>query len=367
MKRTILTCILILLFGCSINTQKNTSWEAFRDDKSDLIGFRDQNDKVRIEAVYNDFTIARKFDKIVAVMEENTGNNKTYYLTKSGKKFGISSIYFFDNGPDCESEGFIRFRDNKTDKVGMFNSEGEIVIPAEYDDLTNVRNGLVVALKGAKKIYSHGNKPSDCNHFSWVGGKEYLIDTANHIIIDNFKYESSLDFFSLKIEQKPVKDASRQSFLGVDSRYYSFVDYKKEFQEWLNSALLDALSPETLIRNSYHEIYFWKEPEGWVSETGSTFINRNYGLIQGRLTGIKNNHSDYFISIDGLNPFIYVAAEFDVYYNNCREPKEWQYPVMSVVIHHKTKNDFYQDQFEFLRTANGYKLISVTIRNEELK
>lgn len=367
MKRIILTCILILLFGCSINAQKDASWEAFRDDKSDLIGFRDQNDKVRIEAVYHDFTIARKFDKIVAVMEENTGNNKTYYLTKSGKKFGINSIYYFDNGPDCESEGFIRFRDDKTDKVGMFNSEGEIVIPAEYDDLTNVRKGLVVALKGAKKIYSHGNKPSDCNHFSWVGGKEYLIDTANHIIIDNFKYESSLDLFSLKIEQKPVKNNSRQSFLGVDGRNYSFVDYKKEFQEWLDAFLLDSPSRGKLIENSHDKIYFWREPDGWTSETNTEFINRNYELMKDRLKDLTGQKSDYFISIDGLNPFIYAAAEFDIYYNNCREPKEWQYPVMSVVIHHKTKNDFYQDQFEFLRTACGYKLISATIRNEELK
>ena len=364
MKRIILTCIMLLLFGCSINAQKDTSWVTFRDEKTGLVGFRNHNGKVRIEAVYNDFTIARKFDKIVAVMEENTGKSKPYYLTKSGKKFGINSIYYFDNGPDCEREGYIRFRDNNTDKVGMFNGQGEIVIPAEYDDLTNVRNGLVVALKGAKKKYPRDSKPSDCNHFSWVGGKEYLIDTANYIIIENFKYESSLDFFSLKIEQEPVKDANRQSFLGVDGRYYSFIDYKKEFQNWLDSFLVDPPSPEKLIENSYHKIFFWKESDGWITETKIEFINKNYEYIESKFKNLHEATSDYSIFMDGLNPFIYTTSEFDAYYNNCKEPKDWQYPVMNVTINNKTEKVPYQDQFEFLRTENGYKLISATLKHE---
>ena len=366
MKKIILSCILIVI-GCSINAQIDSPWTAFRDDNSELIGFKDKNGKIKIEAQYIDFTIARKFDKIIAVMEENNGKNETYYLTKSGKKIGRNNIYFFDNGPDCESEGFIRFRDTKTDKVGMLNGKGEIVIPAEYDDLSNVRNGLVMALKGAKKKIPDANKPSDYDHFSWVEGKEYLIDTNNRIIIDNFKHNSDLDLFSLIIGQEPISDANRQSFLGVDGRYYSFIDYKKEFRQWLNSSLLDSFSKEKLIKNAYNKIYFWKEPDGWTTERNSEFINRNYELIKKTLTELNKQNSDDFISIDGLNPFIYETSDFDTYYNNCSEPKEWQYPVMNVIINHKTKNDFYQDHFEFLRTGNGYKLISMTIRNGKLK
>jgi hypothetical protein len=353
-----------LLFGCSINCHKDAPLSVFRDDQSGLIGFKDQNGRIRIDAAYTNFTTVRKFDKIVAVMKEN---NETYYLTKCGKKFGINSVYFFDNGPDCESEGFIRFRDNKTDKVGMFNGEGEIVIPAEYDDLSGVNNGLVIALKGAKKQYPHGNNPSGCNHFSWVGGEKYLIDTHHRIIINNFKNESLLNLFSLQTGQEPEKDANRESFLGVDGRYYSFIDYQKEFQEWLNALLLHFPSKEKMKEYSYHEIYFWKEPEGWTAEASSKFIHKNYELLKGKLEVLRKKNTEHFISIDGLNPFIYKTAEFDRYYNNCDEPKEWQYPVMSVVINRKTKNDFDQDIFEFLRTENGYKLISVTIRSEKLK
>jgi len=107
----------------------------------------------------------------------------------------------------------------------MLNSKGEIVIPAQYNDLTNVRGGLVMAIKDAKKKYWHENEPSGCNHFSWVEGKEYLIDTNNKIIIENFKHNYNLDLFSLKIENAPAPEAYRQSFLGADGRYYSFINY----------------------------------------------------------------------------------------------------------------------------------------------
>ena len=331
------------------------------------MGFKDQNGSVRIEPKYMGFTIARRFDKIMAVMEQNNGQYETYYLTKSGKKVGRDKIYIVDNGPDCESEGFIRFRDKKTNKAGMYNSKGEMVIPSEYNDLTNVRNGLVVALKGAKKKYWDGNEHSGCSHFSWVGGKEYLIDTNNRIIIDNFEYNPNLNFFSLKIEPEPVKDPNRQEFFGVDGRYYSFIDYKTEFQGWLKSTLLDSFSKKKLIEASYKEIYIWKEPDGWTAEVNSELIDRNFELIKSRLTELSKEKADYFILIEGLNPFIYKAPEFAAYYNNCSEPKKWKYPVMNVVINHKTESDFYQDHFEFLRTENEYKLISMTIRHGKLK
>lgn len=364
MKKIICIGILILS-GCAIHAQTDGSWAAYRDERSDLIGYKDQDGHVRIEARYTDFAVAGKFDKIIAVREERDGQAEVYYLTKSGRKVQKNNIYYFDNGPDCESEGFIRFRDVKTDKVGMLNGEGEIVIPAQYDDLSNVRNGLVAALKGAVKKYVGDEKQSGCNHFSWEGGETYLIDTNNRIIVAGFQYDSDLNFFSLKAGEKPFTKSNRKNFTGIDGRYYSFVDYKKEFLEWLDSALLNEISPDTLIKNTYHKIYFWKEPEGWVSETARAFMNRNYGLIKDKLMGLKNHGSDYFISVDGLNPFIYASGEFDVYYNNCREPKDWQYPVMSVIIQHRTRNDD-QDVLEFLRTDDGYKLISMTVRHEKM-
>jgi hypothetical protein len=369
MKRTIQTIFICSLLLCTIplSAQADHPWTVFPSEDSGLAGFKDQHGRIRIKPKFAGFTIAKKFDKIIAVMEEKNGKNELYYLTKSGKKVQRGNLYLFDNSPDCESEGFIRFRDRKTDKAGLLNGKGEIAIPAAYNDLTPVRNGFIIALKGAKKKYLDANEPSGCNHFSWVDGEKLLIDTRNQIIIRNFDSESNLDFFSINIASEPSKDVRRQNFLGVDGRYYSFVDYKKEFREWLFSNLLENLSMEKLIEYSYHKIYFWKEPDGWKHESKHQLIERNFELIRSRLAEIKNKDSDYIVSVGGPNPFIYDAAEFNPYYNNCGEPKEWKYPVMDVIINQKTESDLIQDHFEFLRTAGGYKLISVTIGNGKLK
>lgn len=340
---------------------------AFRDDDTELIGFKDRDGNLKIQPKYMGLTIAKRFDKIIAVTEQVSGKYESYYLTKTGKIVGRDNLYIFDNSPDCENDGFIRFRDKVTDKAGMFNGKGDICIPPEYNDMTKAVNGLIVALKGARKKYWDGDKHSGCNHFSWVGGKEYLITINNQILINNFKFNKSLNLYSLKTGDEPIKDAIRQNFLGVDGRYYSFIDFKKEFQEWLNIQLLDTFSKEKLIAGSHKEIYFWKQQSGWTKKIKTGFIDKNYDLIKNRLMALKNEKANYFITTGGLNPFIYTAAEFDVYYNNCGEAKEWQYPSMEVVINRKTENDSYQDLFEFLKTKNGYKLISVTIRNGKLQ
>jgi hypothetical protein len=357
----------LLLWSIPLNAQADHPWTAFLSKDSGLVGFKDADGTIRIKPRYTSFTTARKFDKIIAVMEEKNGKSAFYYLTKSGKKVQKENLYFFDNGPDCESEGFIRFRDRKTDKAGLLNSKGEIALPATYNDLTPVRNGYIAALEGAKKKFLNADEPSGCNHFTWVDGETVLVDTRNRIIIRNFDSEPPLDFFSIQISSEPSKDVRRHNFMGVDGRYYSFINYKKEFQDWLFSNLLDNLSMEKLLECTYHEIYSWKEPDGWIRQSKHQFIKRNFELIRSRLGEVKSKDSDYFVSVGGLNPFIYDAAEFNPYYNNCGQPKEWQYPVMDVIINQKTKSDLIQDHFEFLRTDNGYKLISLTIRTGKLQ
>lgn len=116
---------------------------------------------------------------------------------------------------------------------------------------------------------------------------------------------SALDFCSIKIDPALVRDEIRQSFPGIDGRYYAFIDYQKEFTAWLNSALLSSFSKKKLADCSYRKIYYWKEPDGWTSEVSGEFIDRNFELLKSRLAEIKKDKRDYFISIDGLNPFIY--------------------------------------------------------------
>ncbi|BDU24681.1 WG repeat-containing protein [Flavobacterium sp. GSB-24] len=360
MKKVVI--LYTFLVSCTALAQTSDTWTAFWNKDTTKIGFQDKNGVIKIEPKFTGFTIARKFENIIAVTEEENNRWKSYYLTKEGKIVGRDSLYTFDNSTDCESEGFIRFRDPKTDKMGIFNSKGKIVIPADYSALSNVRNGVLTVLKDAKKEREPGDE-----HFFWSGGKEFLIDINNKVLIENFAYNDNLNFYSLEKSKEPNKDPIRENFKGVDGQYYSFINFEKEFKFWLENNLLKDLSKGNLEKYSFDKITYWKEPDGWINSSKTKFINQNYTYLKLKLQELKNPKTDYFISSGGLNQFIFESSEYEIYFNNCNESKDWMYPTMNIVINPKNKTDRGQDHFEFLRTENGYKLISVSDRKDNLK
>ncbi|MBP4136483.1 WG repeat-containing protein [Flavobacterium geliluteum] len=355
--------IPLYIFVCfTFNTfaQNKDTWIAFQNTDSTLTGFKDSNGNIKIAPKFMGMTIAHKFDAIMVVSEETNATWKSYYLTKSGKIVGRDSLYIYDNGPDCENEGFIRFKDYKTDKMGLFNSDGKIVIPAQYSNITRVRNGMIIALKDATKT-------QDGEHYFWSGGKEYLIDTTNKVLVENFAYTDELNFYSLEKSKEQNPDPTRDHFLGVDGLYYSFINFDKEFKAWLKNNLLSDVSKDNLIKNSFDKITYWKEPNGWVTASKTKFIGQNYTFIKLKLQELNAAKTDYFVSSDGLNKFIFETSEYKTYFNNCNEPKDWQYPVKNIVISNQDKKDYTQDHFEFLRTEKGYQLISVSSGKKALK
>lgn len=362
MKISTLTFLLIFL-KLSVFGQSDDTWTAFWNRDTTLIGYKDKNGVVKIEPKFQSaFTNANRFDNIIAGAEETNQHWKFYYLTKSGRIVGKDSLYIFDNGSDCESEGFIRFSDKKTDKVGMFNRNGDIVIPAVYNAMTSVRNGLIIALTGAKKKIWEGGE-----HYSWIGGKKILIDTANNILIDSFKYSGNINLFSLLISAQSNPDTIRQSFKTSNGKFFSFIDFDKEFNSWLKNSLLDNITKENLLNATYKEITYWKESTGWTSETKNSFFDRNYELIKTKLLQLNALYCDCAIFDHGLNPFIYSSDEYGKFFNNCGESKDWIYPIKDIVISYKEDKCEFQDHLEFLRTDDGYKLISLTIRKGEIK
>ncbi|WKL47262.1 hypothetical protein Q1W71_20145 [Flavobacterium pectinovorum] len=357
--------IILYLFLClnfTLSAQNKDTWISFWDKDTTHLGFKDKNGNIKIAPRFMGFTIAHKFENIIAVSEEENESWKNYYLTKTGKIVGRDSLYVFDNGPDCENEGFIRFNDPKTDKMGMFNGDGKIVIPAQYSDLTRVRNGMIIALKDAVK-------EKDGEHFFWTGGKEFLIDINNKILIENFGFNDELNFYSLQKSKEKNPDPIRDNFLGVDGQYYSFINFDKEFKEWLKNILLTDLSKENLLKHSYDKITYWKkkDDDGWITKPKEAFMKLNYKLIKAKLLELKSANCDYQIFSESLNKFIYEADEYDQYFDNCRQAKDWINPVKNIVISPQNKNESGQDHFEFLRTENGYKLISASSRKEDLK
>lgn len=358
--KKIIALSLFYFLTCSTFAQSNDVWVAFPNKDTTLTGFKDKNGVIKIEPKFSGFTTAREFENIIAVSEEKNNKWENYYLTKKGKIVGRDSLYVFDNSPDCENEGFIRFTDRKTDKMGVFNSEGKIVIPAEYSTLTKVKNGITAVLKDAEK-------KQDGEHFFWTGGKQFLIDSNNKVLIEDFHYSEELNFYSVEKSKEPSKDPTRDNFLGVDGQYYSFINFEKEFKYWLENTLLKDLSKANLEKHSFDKITYWKEPDGWINTQKTIFISQNYTYLKLKLQELKNPKTDYFISSGGLNQFIFESEEYDIYFNNCNESKDWIYPTKSIIINPKKQTDSGQDHFEFLRTENGYKLISISSRTNTLK
>jgi hypothetical protein len=352
MKFLILT-ILLTFSSCSIFGQSIDTWTAFWNNDTTIIGFKDKNNFVTIEPKFEGLTTAEKFDNIIAVMEEVTGNYDSYSLTKSGRIIGKDSLYVFDNTTDCESEGFIRFRDSKIDMVGMFDRNGDLAIPAIYSDLTNVRNGMIIALKGATKEYDV------CGHFRWIGGQEMLIDTNNNVLIDNFKFDNNINFYSMEITEQPLSDSIRRNFKAKNGLYFSFIDFEKEFNFWLKSYLLKNLTKKSLASATYKEVDFCKTPIDCTIETNARFIEKNIELVKTKLLQLNSKDCHYNIFDETYFPIENESAEYNVYYNNCGEYKAWIYPIKNIVITYENKKDLKQDHFQFLRTENGYKLISV--------
>lgn len=364
--KSFLVIFLTTISSLGAFAQSSDTWTAFWNEDTTMIGYKDKNGVVKIEPKFTGFSNAGRFDHIIAATEENDGKWTSYYLTKSGKMVGIDSLHVFDNGADCENEGFIRFRDKKTDKVGLFDRNGKVVIPAEYNELTRVRNGMIFGLKDAHKKFWDKDKHSECNHFSWTGGQEVLIDTSNKVLVEKFPFNEGLNFFSLQKTEAAHPDSTRVSFLAVDGSYYSFIDFQREFEQWVMKELLPDLTVEKLIEASYDTITRETE-DGWNKTAGKQLITENFTILKNGLMEILEPKTEYFISNSGLNPLMFDGPVFEHYFTNCGELKEWIYPTMSIIISHHNKTDFPQDHYEFLRTDKGYKLICLTIRDKKMK
>ena len=164
---------------------------------------------------------------------------------------------------------------------------------------------MSTGLIGAEKHYIDEND----EHPSWKGGKWQVIDTTDKILIDDFIYKDHLNFYSLIISDKPTSDSTRVNFRSVEGKYYSFVDFEKEFRQWITKELLNDLTKEKLIDISYDTIN-WESQHGRVKANKVKLISDNFTVIKSELLEILQPNTDYFISDDGLNPFIYKGEEF---------------------------------------------------------
>lgn len=344
---------LIFLIGNTTFTFANESNIWYRFDKKDLVGFKDSNGNIKIKPSFTQFITVRKFDKIMAVMEEKNDKYESYYLTKSGKKIKVD-MFMRDNTFDCEREGFIRFKSGA--KLGLLNENGDISIPPIYDNLSNVNNNLLYALEGA-------TRKKDGEYTLLTGGISKLIDTKNNVLIEKIKYmDENINLYSI-IEEKEgyQKSEIRDYFKGKNEKIYSFINYEKEFKQWFDSITKEELKSNMIRQYLHRDFTYIKEDKNFIFTKKDKINPKLLNQISDALNNINHKGTDYFVSLASSHRDN--DKEIDKKLDNCAIYMIEKYPEIEIRVNLiNKKGEHYQNSYSFIKVKNGYQLLDMTIK-----
>ncbi|WP_460583255.1 WG repeat-containing protein [Hymenobacter arcticus] len=338
--------------------------------QEDHYGYKNQRGQVTLPAKFGQFTNAQTFRHIMAVHEWATDSQ--YYLLKSGRAVGRDSVYINDYTFDCESEGKIRFRDQRRNRVGFFDAQGRVVIPAIYNYATPFHNGVAVALLGAKRTCFGGSDTLTCEHPSWQGGREVLINQRNEVLADLGTATAPtfrLDWYSLQRNAPTPDTATTVTLSGVHGDRYTFTAYDREFREWFFGTFVPTVHSEPAEKISalcFSDLAVASRPfRGWPHVGRAAFVAKYQPLLRARLGALQRGAGGVQLGSGDLNTLIFTGLAFRPFLTDCGEHFEEKYPVFEVVLTYPappTNQKFdHQEHFEFIRTASGYRLFSVSL------
>lgn len=368
-------CLLAALLPFCAHAQKVAPWTQFSVQAHGeyRYGYRDASGRVRIPTKFGGFTNARTFRHIMAVQESKS--YKQYYLLKNGRKVGRDSAFVFDFRFDCESEGKILFRDKRKDRVGFLNAQGKAVIPASYNFAQPFHNGLAVALIGAKR--SCGNRSLDtlhCEHLSWAGGRTVLLNEHNEVVLDSLNTKPTgsgqLNWYSLKINDPAPDTATTVTLRAVSGDHYTFSDYEKEFKQWLYDMLVPTVrrgGAAQMQALCFPDLAVSARPfRGWPHFTPAAFLAKyQHTALRPKLGALHRGAPGVAIFAGDLNTLIFESRAFQTFLTDCGEHFSDKYPVFEVVLTYPAQPANaaidHQEHFEFIRTANGYRLFSASL------
>ena len=363
------TLILLSLFisNCVVAQPGNVGVR-FDDKKTELSGYKDSRGNIMIPAKFGDFTRADTFHNIIAVQEEAGDKYRSYYLLKDGRTVGKDSVYVFDFTYDCENEGKILFKDYKTNRVGFLNKDGQVIIPAMYNDAHSFYNGISLTIRNAKKkCWGDGEDTLSCEHWSWSGGEVCSINEKNEVLIkwdDNYGY---LNWHSMKVNDPHADSSLYEMVKGTTGDSYSFLNYEKEFEQWFHTRFLPAIlskNAERIKQLCLPEITCWYDKGGWKSKSTSRFLQAYPpSLLYDHFRDISRRSESVFITYGdiGLIKNEHLNARFR---NACGEHFKERYPVFEVVKtfkNSKSAGGEYQEHLSFVRTDEGYRMFNVSL------
>jgi tetratricopeptide (TPR) repeat protein len=224
----------------------------------------------------------------------------------------------------------------------MFDRNGNVAVPAEYDRLGEVVNGMIIALKDAEEecLEDEDDEHSGCYK---TGGNRMVIDTSNNVLIENFpddydlySYDMYLDFLSKEKTKTPHPDTARESFAAKGGGYYSFINLKKEFGRWLANDLEAALKAD--MRDSGSKKFI-----GWhITDYWDDYITDSRGKINRREFIVRN------------------------YDNLIREARRGEIDYESFTVTGADDEGGHHSYYDYSRIGKGYELSFVTVRSSPL-
>ena len=365
--KEIIIILLVFTQFLSFGQSNNDVLISFYDKETRLLGFKDSDENVVIEPKFGFLSVAKIFEKVIAVNEMENGKRKDeYYLLRNGKKFGRDSLYVFDLTYDCESEGYIRFKDPQSELIGMFDSNGKVTIPAAYNYISQMKNGYFVGLKNAEKEYFNHEGESDCNHFKWTNGTAYLVNKENEIIIKDFQLSATetIDWNTALVSDTKNNELNRVNFETINGRNISFVDNKKEFELYLDH-LSNQLNIEKLMGNCFDRIIH-VDSTGWTSSSKEKFLKTRGSKIVKSILSKDNLNFTYRSSISNFIP-LPKELEYilDDRKDNCGGLKKGVYPIYALRISKQdASGKSISQNFQFMKFDGKIQLITAILRNE---
>ncbi|MDR2206897.1 MAG: WG repeat-containing protein [Flavobacteriaceae bacterium] len=344
--------------------QKDTNWYAFYNADSTKIGYKNADGKTMIEPKYHPFLAKNIFKNVIVVVEEDAdGNLDAYFLNKSGKIFGIDSVYVSDSEFAQESDGKIRFRDTKTNKAGFFDANGNVVIPAIYSGVKDFHNGIAIVIKDAvRKCWwdDNGFQPEypDCEHWYWAGGKRVMINAKNEELFEipehrNFSY--TIDYTNFKVNENPDSEIYT-SYKGKDGNIYSFYSPERDFNKWFDTVFFpDFKKNKTVLPKYFYDLIAVSDNEttAWKNYKKEEYLDKNQKNVDEifKKLEIGKFHKNIGLEDEMSNTLYFAENEL---------PKENLEKNTVIGFYCNTGDDFFTNNtgFEFTKIGDSFYITS---------
>jgi hypothetical protein len=246
MKKIFITILFISSFSGFSQTEKLFYFV----ENDSLVGVKNQDGKIIIPLHSSLFS--RSFNNGHEIKTKIFNMDYSEYYDRKGNF--LFKIFPTSEGPDDFKEGFIRYTENK--KGGLYNDQGEKVIPAKYDWISQVNFGFSEFCNGC-----YFDRSKDPEHAPLVGGtwgyvgkngKEIQptnkrnhpkdFETENHQFIPyqfeyNEKEKEILDFFEKRKEQ-----ITQINGFDCDEKviYFEIIGKPSEFQPFYKISTFES-------------------------------------------------------------------------------------------------------------------------------